>query len=115
MKLVTVLRCLIAAAALFFGVALVFATPFNPAPALKLISIEINGKVAQQYGPIDIRVLLDRKSTSRMFAIGDVVPRGMVFKTLPDTVAVFESINGSVIKLESNTEFYVDFMFALRA
>jgi TonB family protein len=112
MKLVTVLRCFVAVAALFFDVALVYATPFNPAPALKLISIEINGKAAQQYGPVDIRVLLERKPTSRIFAIGDVVPRGMVFKTLPDTVAVFESINGSAIKLEPNTELFIDSMLA---
>ena len=84
------------------------AAPFVPAPALKVVGIEIGGKSAESYGPIDLRILPQRAPTSARVAVGDVVTRGMEVKTPADTTVTLKSINGVTIRLEPNGTLYVD-------
>lgn len=84
------------------------AAPFVPAPALKVIAIEIGGKSADSYGPVDLRVLPQRAPKPVRVVVGDVVTRGMEIKTPADTTVTLKSINDVTIRLEPNGSLYVD-------
>ena len=92
----------------------VFAAPlaqaklFHPAPVLQITGIELSGKPVTQLAPQDMLVLPQRAATPVTLVVGGSITRGMTVKVPKDAALTLQSANGVTIRMEPNSELYVD-------
>jgi TonB family protein len=85
---------------------------FKPEPVLTIIAIAQDGKAVAQLSAQKLSVLPQREPTLIILSSGGSVTRGMTLKTPPNTVITMQSINGVTIRMEPDSELYVETVIA---
>lgn len=85
---------------------------FKPEPVLTIGAIVQDGKAVAQLSAQKLSVLPQREPTLIILVSGGSVTRGMTLKTPPNTVMTMQSTNGVTIRMEPDSELYVETVIA---